>query len=80
MKTPTKTETAASSAPKATDTLIAVAEAVLAYRAEKRVTLALLSRLMNRASGMLRFDDLDQRLEVENAATIAMAKKLGLVS
>jgi hypothetical protein len=78
MKTPTKPEP--TSRPTAADTLIAVAEAVLAYRNEKRVTLALLSRLMNRASGMLRINDIDERLELENAATLTLAKKLGLVS
>jgi hypothetical protein len=57
-----------------------VAEAVLAYRAEKRVTLSLLSRTMNHASGMLRINDIDGRMELENAATLTLAKKLGLVS
>jgi hypothetical protein len=75
MKTPLKTEPA--SKPKAADTLITVAEAVLAYRNEKRVTLALLSRIMNRASGMLRINDIDERMELENAATLTLAKKLG---
>jgi hypothetical protein len=56
-----------------------VAEAVLAYRNEKRVTLALLSRIMNRASGLLRINDIDERMELENAATLTLAKKLGLV-
>ena len=46
----------------------------------ERVTLALLSRIMNRASGMLRINDIDERLELENAATLTLAKKLGLVS
>jgi hypothetical protein len=78
-KTPTA-KTEPTGQPKAADTLIAVAEAVLAYRNEKRVTLALLSRLMNRASGMLRINDIDERLELENAATLTLAKKLGLVS
>ena len=57
-----------------------MAEAVLAYRNEKRVTLALLSRIMNRASGLLRINDIDERMELENAATLTLAKKLGLVS
>jgi hypothetical protein len=77
MKTPTKTEPA--SKPTAADTLIVMAEAALAYRNDKRVTLALLSRLMNRASGMLRINDIDERMELENAATLTLAKKLGLV-
>jgi hypothetical protein len=62
MKTPTKAEPA--STAKATDTLIAVAEAVLAYCNDKRVTLVLLSRIMNRASGLLRINDIDERMEL----------------
>jgi hypothetical protein len=49
------------------------------YRNEKRVTPALISRIMNRASGLLRID-IDERMELENAATLTLAKKLGLVS
>ena len=36
---------------------------MLAYRNEERVTLALLSRIMNRASGLLRVNDIDERME-----------------
>jgi hypothetical protein len=79
MKTPTKTEPTTGK-PKAADTLIVMAEAALAYRNDKRVTLALLSRIMNRASGLLRINDIDERMELENAATLTLAKKLGLVS
>jgi len=50
------------------------------YRNEKRVTPALISRIMNRASGLLRINDIDERMELENAATLTLAKKLGLVS
>jgi hypothetical protein len=35
---------------------------------------------MNRASGMLRINDIDERMELENTATLTLAKKLGLVS
>ena len=53
---------------------------MLAYRNEKRVTLALLSRIMNRASGMFRINDTDERMELENAATLTLVKKLGRVN
>ena len=42
--------------------------------------LALISRIMNRASGLLRINDIDECMELENAATLTLAKKLGLVS
>jgi hypothetical protein len=78
MKSPTKIEPA--SKPKATDTLIAVTEAVLAYRGDERPTLSLIARIINRASRLLRISDIDERMESENAATLSLAKKLRLVS
>jgi hypothetical protein len=60
---------------------VAITEIVLRWRAaSERVTLAAIARACNRASGLLRLRDLDERLEVENSATIALAKKLGLMS
>jgi hypothetical protein len=64
--------------PNATDTLVQIAEIVMRWRAE-RPALATVARACNRASGLLRLDR-DERLEVENGATIALAKKLGLMS
>jgi hypothetical protein len=49
---------------------------VLAFRGEEKPTLSAVARLMNRASDLLRLSDLDERLSVENAATIALAQKL----
>jgi hypothetical protein len=66
--------------PKATDTLVTIGEHVLQYRGDDKPTLSAVARLMNRASGLLRIGDLDERLEVENTATVALAKKLRLIS
>jgi hypothetical protein len=75
---PTKTAEA-NSKPAATDTLVNIAAQVLAFRGEEKSALATIARLMNRASGLLRLADLDERLEVENAATVAIAKKHNLL-
>jgi hypothetical protein len=64
MKTPT-TKTEPAGRPRAADTLVTIVEAALAYRSDRRVTLALLSRLMNRASGMLRINDIEERMELD---------------
>ncbi len=53
---------------------------LLAFRGEDRPTLSAVARLMNRAAGLLPISDLDERLGVENAATIALAQKLRLIS
>ena len=73
----TKSET---TKPKATEALTAIVEAALAFRADERLNLATLARLANRGSGLLRLQDVDERISIENATTVALAKKLGLVS
>jgi hypothetical protein len=52
----------------------------LQYRGEDRPRLTTVARVTNRASGLLRYDNVDERLETENAATIVVAKKHGLMS
>jgi hypothetical protein len=65
----------------AADVLVQLVEIIMRWRAaSERVTLSSIARAANRASGLLRLRDLDERLEVENAATIALAKRLGLMS
>jgi hypothetical protein len=64
---------------KAVDTLVAVTEIVLQHRGDKP-TIASIARVTNRASHLLRIGDLDERLETENAATIQIAKRQGLMS
>ena len=66
--------------PKAVDTLVNVVEIVLQHRGEDRPRLTTVARVTNRASGLLRYDNMDERLETENAATIVVAKKHGLMS
>jgi hypothetical protein len=65
--------------PKAVDVLAAVTETVLGYRGDKP-TIAAIARVTNRASHLLRIGDLDERLEIENAATVLLAKKHGLMA
>ena len=48
-------------------------------RRRARPTLASVARLMNRASSLLRIGDLDERISIENQATLMLAKKLNLV-
>jgi hypothetical protein len=68
-----KTATPAAAKPKADDTLISIAESVLAYRGEERPNLATVARIINRASALLPISDLD------DMATLALAKKLNLI-
>jgi hypothetical protein len=60
--------------------LVNIAEMVLQHRGEDKPRLTIVARVTNRASGLLRYDNLDERLETENAATIQIAKKHGLMS
>jgi hypothetical protein len=68
------------SKPKAVETLVSIAEIVLGFRGEAKPTLGTVARIIGRASGLLRISDLDERISVENAATVAIARKLSLVS
>jgi hypothetical protein len=78
MKPNAKTETKSGS--KAVDTLVQVTDIVLKHRNGGAPTLAGIARVANRASLLLRISSLDERLEVENAATVALAKRHGLIS
>jgi hypothetical protein len=75
-KSPIKTETA--NKQKATDVVIGIVESVLSYRNGGRPSLAQIARIAGRASSMLHIDDVDEKISVENAATIAVAKKHSL--
>ena len=56
-------------------------EFVVAFRyTERTPTISDLARVVNTASRLLRFSNLDERIEVENAAVLALAKKRQLVS
>jgi len=45
-----------------------------------RPNLATVAELANRGSGLLKLSDVDVKISVENAATVALAKKLNLVA
>jgi hypothetical protein len=79
-KSDTKPEAKTNGQPKAVDVLIEVVETVLKYRRIDKPKLAVIAACANRASLLLRISDLDERIEVENATTVAMAKRHGLIS
>ena len=67
--------------PKSIDTLANITEQALAFRyPDRSPTLSDVARVVNTASRLLRFSDVDHRIEVENAVTLVVAKKLQLVS
>jgi hypothetical protein len=67
--------------PKSIDTLASITEQALAFRyPDRSPTFSDVARLVNTASRLLRFSDVDHRIEVENAVTLVVAKKLQLVS
>jgi hypothetical protein len=67
--------------PKAVDTMVNVVELVLPFRVgEKQPTLGDMARLVGQASRLFRFQDIDERISVENAVTVALARKRNLVS
>jgi hypothetical protein len=73
--------TATAERPKSIDTLASITEQALNYRfADRTPTFADIARMVNTASRLLRFSDVDHRIEVENAVTLVVAKKLQLVS
>jgi hypothetical protein len=62
--------------PKATDTVVAITEQVLAYRNDERPTLSSLFRITGAAARMLR---VEEREAVANTAALALAKKHNLL-
>ena len=67
--------------PRALDTLVSVTEIALAYRYQDRTpTLSDMARVVSTASRLLRFSNLDERIETENQAVLALARKRQLVS
>jgi hypothetical protein len=70
------------SRPKAVDTLANVVELALSFRIApgQTPTLGEIARTVGYASRLLRIKDLDERISVENAVTIALAQKRNLVS
>jgi hypothetical protein len=67
--------------PKAVETLVDIAERAIVFRfTDKTVTLSDVVRVVGTASRLLRYDNVDERIEVENATVLALAKKRQLVS
>jgi hypothetical protein len=73
-KSEPKTET-----PKAIEAIGAIAEVVIAFRANGKPSLADLVKIASRAAVLLKLDG-DEKAGIENAATMQIAKKHGLVS
>ena len=70
-----------SETPKAVDVLMDITERAIAFRyTERTPTLADVARVVNTSSRLLRFSNLDERIEVENATVLLLAKKRQLVS
>jgi hypothetical protein len=67
--------------PKAVEALVGITEQAIAFRfADKTVALSDVVRVVATASRLLRYDNVDERIEVENATVLALAKKRQLVS
>jgi hypothetical protein len=66
--------------PKAVDCLVGIVEQAIAYRfTQKTPTISDVARVVGTASRLLRYDNLDEKIEVENATVLALVKKRGLV-
>ena len=65
----------------AVEALVAVVETVLPFRVEPETapTLGEVARVVGQASRLLRISDADERITVENQATVALAKKRNLM-
>jgi hypothetical protein len=73
--------TSSTERPKAVDVLMDITERAIAFRyTERTPTLADVARVVNTSSRLLRFSNLDERIEVENATVLLLAKKRQLVS
>ena len=80
MKQPAK-PTTTDERPKALDVLVGVTEIALSYRyPEKTPTISDMARTVSTASRLLKFSNLDERIETENLAVLALARKRQLVS
>jgi hypothetical protein len=66
---------------KALDTLTSITEQAIAFRFQDRVpTLSDVARVVSTASRLLRFSNLDERIETENACVMQLARRRQLVS
>jgi hypothetical protein len=66
--------------PTAIDTLVGITELAVQFRfPQKPPTLADLVHVTGAASRALRYDNVDEKIEVENAAVMVLARQRGLV-
>jgi hypothetical protein len=67
--------------PKTLDTLVALVDLAIPHRFHDRnPSLSDIARLTNATSRVLRFSNVDERIETENRATLLIAKKLQLIA
>jgi hypothetical protein len=70
-----------SDAPKALDTLVGISDLAIGHRyVDRTPKLVDVARAVALASRLLRFSNIDERIETENAAVMALAKKRRLLS
>ena len=67
--------------PKALDVLVGIVDIVLTFRfADRTATLSDMARIVSTASRLLRFSNLDEKIETENQAVLTLARKRQLVN
>jgi hypothetical protein len=72
---------AAADAPKALDVLVAISDLAVGHRfVDRTPKLVDVARAVALASRLLRFENIDERIETENAAVLALAKRRSLLS
>jgi hypothetical protein len=76
-----KAPTSTTERPKALDTLTAITEQVIAFRyADRTPNLVDIGRVVIGCSRAMHVKDTDERISVENATVLAIAKQRGLVN
>jgi hypothetical protein len=72
---------AAADAPKALDVLVSITDLAVGHRfVDRTPKLVDVARAVSLASRLLRFSNIDERIETENAAVLALAKRRSLLS
>jgi hypothetical protein len=66
--------------PRALDTLVSIVDLAIEFRFSKRPSLSDVARLVGASSRVLHIRDLDERISVENACVMEIAKKRSLVN
>ena len=73
--------TATTDRPKALDTLIGIVDLATTFRfVDRTPTLSDIARLTSSASRVLRYDNVDEKISVENACVMSVAKRRNLIS